>query len=146
MARTRRTLPPQRLILDAGAVIGLSRGDHSIRAFLRRSIELDIPVEIPVVVVAETVRGTDRDAPVNRVLKAVGDVPETTPAVGRRAGRLLGETGSSATIDALVVAHAVEAGGGAILTSDAKDLSRLSEAHPEVQIHSVQRDQPTANR
>ena len=137
MARTRRTQPPQRLILDAGAVIGLSRGDHSVRAFLRRSIELSIPVEVPVVVVAETIRGTDRDAPVNRVLKAVGDVPETTPAVGRHAGRLLGETRSSATMDALVVAHAIEAGGGAILTSDAKDLSALASAHPEVQIQPV---------
>ncbi len=137
MARTRRTLPPQRLILDSGAVIGLSRGDQSIRAFLRRSIEIDIPVEIPVVVVAETTRGTRRDAPVNRVLKAVGDVPETTPAVGRRAGRLLGESRSSATVDALVVAHAVEAGGGVVLTSDATDLSALASAHPEVQIQTV---------
>ncbi len=138
MARTRRALPPQRLILDSGAVIGLSRGDHSIRAFLRRSIEIDIPVEIPVVVVAETIRGTRRDAPVDRVLKAVGDdVPETTPAVGRRAGRLLGEARSSATIDALVVAHAVEAGGGVILTGDGADLSALASAHPEVQIQGV---------
>ncbi len=137
MARTRRTLPPKRLILDSGAVIGLSRGDHSIRAFLRRSIEIDIPVEIPVVVVAETIRGTRRDAPVNRVLKAVGDVPETTPAVGRRAGRLLGEARSSATIDALVVAHAIEVGGGIILTSDPTDLSALASAHPEVQIQTL---------
>ena len=137
MARTRRSLPPQRLILDSGAVIGLSRGDDSIRAFLRRSIELDVPAEIPVVVVAETIRGEDRDATVNRVLKAVGEVPETTPAVGRCAGRLLGETRSSATIDALVVAHAVEAGGGTILTSDAKDLNALASAHPEVQIQVV---------
>jgi predicted nucleic acid-binding protein len=137
MARTRRSLPPKRLILDSGAVIGLSRGDHVVRAFLRRSLEIDIPVEIPVVVVAETVRGTRRDAPVNRVLKAVGDVPDTTPAVARCAGRLLGETQLSATIDALVVAHVVEAGGGVILTSDANDLSRLADAHPEVQIRAV---------
>jgi len=137
MARTRRTLPPKRLILDSGAVIGLSRGDHAVRAFLNRSLEIDIPVEIPVVVVTETIRGTRRDAPINRVLKAVGEVPETTSAVGRCAGRLLGEVRSSATIDALVVAHVVEAGGGAILTGDVKDLSALAAAHPEVQIHPV---------
>ena len=137
MVRTRRTLPPKRLILDSRAVIGLSRGDDSVRAFLRRSIELDIPVEIPVVVVAETVRGKRNDAPVDRVLKAVGNVPETTPTVGRRAGRLLGEAGSSATVDALVVAHVVEASGGAILTGDVKDLSALAAAHPEVQIQAV---------
>ncbi len=137
MARTRRPLAPKRLILDSGAVIGLSRGDHVVRAFLRRSIELDVSVEIPVVVLAETVRGASSDAPVNRVLKAVGDTPATTPAVGRRAGELLGEARSSATIDALVVAHAVEAGGGVILTGDGTDLSALASAHPEVQIQTV---------
>ena len=137
MARTRRTLPPKRLILDSGAVIGLSRGDDRVRALLRRSIELDVPVEIPVVVVAETVRGSRSDAPVDRVLKAVGNVPETTPTVGRRAGGLLGDARPSATVDALVVAHVVEAGGGAILTGDMKDLSALAAAHPEVQIETV---------
>jgi hypothetical protein len=65
-------------------------------------------VEIPVVVLAETVRGGPRDAPVNRVLKAVGPVPEAREAHGRIAGQLLGATRSSSTIDALVVAHAVE--------------------------------------
>ncbi|MEA2024894.1 MAG: PIN domain-containing protein [Actinomycetota bacterium] len=137
MARTRRSHPAKRLILDSGAVIGLSRGNHAVGAFLRRSIELDVPVEIPVVVLAETVRGTRRDAPIDRVLKAIGEVPDTTAAVGRRAGRLLGETQTSATIDALIVAHAIEVGGGAILTSDPTDFRRLSETYPEVEIHAV---------
>ena len=137
MARTRRTLRPKRLIPDSGAVIGLSRGDDLVRASLRRSLDLDIPVEIPVVVVAESVRGSRSDAPVDRVLKAVGNVPETTPTVGRRAGRLLGEARSSATIDALAVAHVVVAGRGAVLTGDVTELSASAIAHPEVQIHPV---------
>ncbi len=48
------------------------------RAFVARSVELGVPVEIPVVVVAETVRGGPRDATVNRVLKAVDAVPAAT--------------------------------------------------------------------
>jgi predicted nucleic acid-binding protein len=128
---------PQRLILDSGAVIALARGDHRVRAFLTRALELMAPVEIPVVVVAETVRGGPRDAPVNRVLKAVGSMPEAREIHGRTAGRLLGAARSASTVDALVVAHAVEAGGAHILTGDREDLSRLAAPHPEVCIQPL---------
>ena len=127
----------QRLILDSGAVIALARGDQRARAFLARVLELAVPVEIPVVVVAETIRGGPRDAPVHRVLKAVGSVPEAREVHGRTAGRLLGAARSTGTVDALVVAHAVEAGGAHILTGDPDDLGRLSEPHPEVVIHPL---------
>lgn len=132
-----RARAPQRLILDSGAVIALSRGDQRARAFLARALELRAPVEVPVVVVAETVRGGSRDAPVNRVLEAVGAVPEAREWHGRLAGRLLGHARSSATVDALVVAHAVAAGGGLVLTGDAKGFRLLSELHPEVRIQPL---------
>jgi predicted nucleic acid-binding protein len=129
-----RQSPPQRLILDTGAVIALSRGDQRARAFLARALELRVPVEVPVVVVAETLRGGPKDAPVHRVLKAVGMVPQAREVHGRIAGRLLGVAGSAATIDALVVAQAVEGGGAQILTGDPEDLGRLATPHPEVWI------------
>jgi predicted nucleic acid-binding protein len=128
---------PQRLILDSGAVIALARGDQRARAFLARALELGAPVEIPVVVLAETVRGGPRDAPINRVLKAVGSPPDTREVHARTAGRLLGVARSSETMDALVVAHAVEGGGAHILTGDRDDLERLAAPHPEVWIHSL---------
>jgi predicted nucleic acid-binding protein len=128
---------PRRLILDAGAVIALARGDPRARAFLARALELRAPVEIPVVVVAETVRGGPRDAPVNRLLKAVGVVPTAREVHGRIAGQLLGQARSSATVDALVVAHAVEAGGAHVLTGDRKDLGQLAAPHPDVWIHAL---------
>ncbi|HVR97785.1 MAG TPA: PIN domain-containing protein [Thermoanaerobaculia bacterium] len=139
MARPRRERgqAPQRLILDSGAVIGLARGDQRARAFLARALELRVSVEIPVVVVAETVRGGPRDAPVHRVLKAVGSIPEAREAHGRTAGRLLGAAHSTHTVDALVVAHAVEAGGAHILTGDPDDLDRLAAPHPEVWVHPL---------
>lgn len=129
--------PPQRLILDAGAVIALSRADQRARAVLAAAREARVHVSIPSVVVAETVRGAAADAPVNRVLKAVGEVDAADEAVGRTAGRLLGEAGSSATVDAVVVATAVEAGGAVVLTGDSDDLSALADGHPDVVIEAL---------
>ena len=91
MARTRRTqAPPLRLILDGGAVIALSRNDARARAALAAAYEVGASVSIPSVVVAETVRGAARDAPVNRVISAVGQVVPADEATGRIAGSLLG--------------------------------------------------------
>jgi len=139
MARSRQVgFPaPARLILDSGAVIALARRDKRALAFLARALELKVQVEIPVAVVAETIRGGPRDAPVNRVLKAVGSVPAAREVHGRIAGELLGRAGSAATIDALVVAQAVEAGGAHILTGDREDLARLAASHPQVRLHAV---------
>jgi predicted nucleic acid-binding protein len=139
MAHTARARgqAPRRLILDSGAVIALARGDQRARAFLARALEVGALVEIPVVVLAETLRGGPRDAPLHRVLKAVGPVPEAREAHGRRAGQLLGAARSASTIDALVVAHAVEAGGAHVLTGDPDDLERLAASHPEVWIQPL---------
>ncbi len=139
MARSRKEdrRSPQRLILDSGAVIALARGEQRAFAFLAQGLELWSPIEIPVVVVAETVRGGPRDAPVNRVLKVIGSVPEAREIHGRTAGRLLAAARSSHTVDALVVAQAVEAGGAHILTGDRDDLESLAAQHPEVRIHPL---------
>lgn len=137
MAGTRRQAPPQRLILDAGAVIGLSRADVRARASLAAALEAGADVSVPAVVVAETVRGGPADAPVNRVLKAVGEVDMADEAIGRTAGRLLGSAGSAATVAAVVVATAIEAGGSVILTGDAGDLDLLAAGEPQVIIEPL---------
>jgi predicted nucleic acid-binding protein len=137
VAKRRTQAPPQRLILDAGAVIALSRSDVRARAALAAAVEVGAEVSIPAVVVAETVRGAATDAPVNRVLKAVGRVDTADEAIGRTAGRLLGEATSSATVDAVVVATAVEAGGAIVLTGDPDDLRGLAAGHPEVVIEPL---------
>ncbi len=137
MARQRRGVAPQRLILDSGAVIALSRGERRVRAFLARALEMQTLVEVPVAVVAETLRGGPRDAPVHRVLNSIDAVPPTTEAIGRTAGELLGRARSSATVDALIVAQAVAAGGAQLLTGDPDDLEVLAAAHPEVWIQPL---------
>lgn len=134
MAKRRTQAPPQRLILDAGAVIALSRSDVRARAALVAAVEAGAEVSIPAVVVAETVRGAATDAPGNRVVKAVGQVDVVDEAVGRTAGRLLGDAGSSQTVDAIVVATAIEARGAVVLTGDPSDLEALASGHDEVVI------------
>jgi predicted nucleic acid-binding protein len=140
---TRRPAPPaqiakpERLILDSGAVIALARGDARARSFLLQAVELGVPIEVPVVVIAETVRGGPRDAGVNRVLNELGRVPDARELHGRIAGALLAAARSAATVDALVVAQAVAAGGARILTGDRDDLERLAAGHPQVRIHSL---------
>jgi predicted nucleic acid-binding protein len=138
VARRRTTTPsPARLILDAGAVIALARNDPRARAFVRRAVELDAEVRVPVVVLAETLRGTQRDAGVDRVLNAVSHTVSIGEAVGRRAGGLLGRARRSDTVDAIVVAEAIEAGGAAILTGDADDLAALANGERTVTIHAL---------
>ncbi|HEY9555200.1 MAG TPA: PIN domain-containing protein, partial [Acidimicrobiales bacterium] len=115
----------------------LARSNARARAVLAAAVEAGADVSIPAVVVAETVRGAAADAPVNRVVKAVGEVDDVTEAIGRTAGRLLGEAGSSSTVDAIVVATAVEAAGAVILTGDPSDLGALAARQPEVVVQAL---------
>jgi predicted nucleic acid-binding protein len=135
VARTRHRqtqVPAQRLILDSGAVIAWSRGDVRARAMLVRALELALDIRIPIAVLAETLRGGPRDAPIHRVRNAV-DVFPTHEPTARLAGTLLGRTGGTNTVDALVAAEAVTAGAD-VLTSDPDDLRALLAEHPAVTV------------
>ena len=133
--RSQRSACP-RLILDSGAVISWSRGDARTRAILREALARDLELRIPVVVLAETLRGGAQDAPVNRVLKAVGTAA-TMPDTGREAGHLLGQTGGDKTVDALVAAEALGIPDSTVLTSDPDDLRALLADHDEIAIQAI---------
>jgi len=78
------------------------------------------------VVVAETVRRNGpRDAPVNLVLAQTAPQHPLTDTIARIAGHLLGAARSSATIDALIVAEALDCAPSMIWTSDPADLRQL---------------------
>lgn len=125
-------------MLDSGAVIALSRDDISARAVLSTAVRRGVPVLVPSVVVTETVRGSARDASVNRVLAAVGEIVPIDEPLVRAAGSLLGSTRSDAgAVDAIVVATAGGLGGAVILTSDPHDLQRLARDLPSVVIHAL---------
>jgi predicted nucleic acid-binding protein len=135
--RTPKT-PPSCLILDSGAVLALARHDAGARAVLTAAWEVGAEVVVPAVVVAETVRGHGpRDAPVNRVLNAVGHVAAATEDRARTAGTLLAAAKSNATVDALVVAEAVGRNGAVVLTGDVGDITLLARPHPEVVIQPL---------
>jgi predicted nucleic acid-binding protein len=90
---------------------------------LLRALELGVDVRIPTAVLAETLRGGPRDAPIHRVRAAVDVFPQTEE-VARLAGGLLGRTRGKNTVDALVAAEAITLGAD-VLTSDPRDLSTL---------------------
>ena len=111
---------------DANAALDLSR-------------RAGVPVLVPAVVLAETLRGSPEDARANQVLKQLAVEP-ITDRLGRLAAFLKGAagmTGVAATIDALVVAVSIAYGGGTILTSDPDDIKRLATGAPEIRIRAV---------
>ena len=118
-------------------MIALSRHDDRARAHLRAARRRGIEVSVPAVVVAETIRRRADDAPVNRVLKAIKELTETTPDDGRTAGQLLGRHNSDATIDALVVASTERLGGGVVLTGDTNDMAVLAQGLDSVTIQPL---------
>jgi predicted nucleic acid-binding protein len=111
-------------------VIAWSRGEARPRALLERALELGVDVRIPIAVLAETLRGGPRDAPIHRVRNAV-DVFPADERIGRLAGALLGRAGGRNTVDALVAAEAVAARAD-VLTGDADDLRKLLAEHPAI--------------
>jgi predicted nucleic acid-binding protein len=118
-------------------VIALAAGKPRARATLAEALDRRAAVAIPAVVLAEVTRGSPRDAPVNRLVKAVEEVPPATEATARLAGRLLGKAGRDDTVDALVVAEAALDGGTVVLTADAKDLTALAADLPGVRVLAV---------
>lgn len=123
------------LVLDSGAVIGFARGDVRARAMIARALELALDIRIPVAVLAETLRGGARDAPIHRVRQSV-DVFPATEQCARLAGAMLGRTRGRNTVDALVAAEAILAGAD-VLTGDPDDLGALLADAPAVTVRSL---------
>jgi predicted nucleic acid-binding protein len=121
------------VVVDSGALSALAQGDPRARRTLNDAITADVEITIPAIVIAETTRGTPRDATTNRIISSVHHVPATTESTARRAGRILHAAHSSATADAVIVAEAERIPGSIILTTD-PDLSVLAAAHGSVRV------------
>ncbi len=118
------------LLLDAGALIGLSRGDSQVCAVLASALTRGYEVCVPTPVVAQVHRGDHRQAQIDRVLGDVDSFLPTSLQTARHAGELLARAGMSDAVDAIVAAEALQGGPTMVLTSDAHDLARLVEAGP----------------
>jgi hypothetical protein len=125
-----------RLILDSGAVIGWQRGQAAVWARVAEATRQGVSLVIPAVVVAECVRGGAGDVMIHRLL-ATARVPLIGARIALLAGRLLGETGMSATIDALIVAEALDGGSSVILTGDPGDIKALVGDRTHVQVIAI---------
>ncbi len=112
------------IVLDAGGLVALERGDREVAALLKREL---LAGRTPVThggVVGQVWRGgTGRQANLARALAGVETVP-LDDALGRRAGVLLGRAGRDDVIDAAVVLLAAD--GDSVLTSDPADLHALA--------------------
>jgi hypothetical protein len=111
------------LILDAGALIAIDRGDRDVLTRIGDADKAGDPVRTNAMAIAQVWRdGRGRQARLARILRGVVVEP-ITRVDGFRAGELLGTTRMKDAIDASV---ALLAGpGDQVLTSDAGDLRAL---------------------
>jgi hypothetical protein len=113
------------LILDAGAFIAVEDGDRDIVALVKRErLANRSPITHGGVVAQVWRGGAGRQAELARLLPGV-DIKSLDDALGKRAGVLLGRTGSADVIDSALVCLAGD--GDEILTSDPTDLRGLAE-------------------
>jgi hypothetical protein len=112
------------LILDAGALVAIERGDRNVVALLKREHQAGRVPKSHGAVVGQVWRGgSGRQARLARVLPGLEIVP-LDDALGRRAGVLLGRARTSDVVDAALVVLAVD--GDVVLTSDANDIEHLA--------------------
>lgn len=128
MGRSQAPDVPDRLILDAGALIALARGDVHARAFIERILVDEVLVEMPTPVLAQVHRGGHDRARTDRALRWIERFVPTSEHVARAAGELLARSGLSDAIDAIVAAEALAGTPAVVLTSDRKDIGRLVDA------------------
>jgi hypothetical protein len=113
------------IVLDAGALVAVERGDRDMVAVIKRERqEGRAPLSHGGVIGQVWRDGHGRQANLARLLPGV-DVYAIDDSVGRRAGVLLGVAGSADVIDAAVVLLAHD--GDEILTSDPADLRDLAQ-------------------
>ena len=126
------------VVLDAGAVIGLARGNIRLRALIADAQQRGDDVVVPVVVIAETVRGNGpRDATINLTVGQFAPHRPLEESTARLAGALLGAAGSNATVDAIIAAEAIQRRPSALLTGDPVDLALLLDGHAGVELERI---------
>jgi hypothetical protein len=114
------------LVLDAGAFVAVERRDRNMLATLRLADHQGFGLRSNAVVVGQVWRDPrGRQARLARLLKSV-DVRSVSERDGRRAGELLGVSGTSDVVDATLVLLAGP--GDQIITSDPGDIRVLVSA------------------
>lgn len=106
------------LTLDTGALVACERNSKRAWSIIRDARDNGRSITVPVVVLAESWRKQ------HRWLKELFDAARVEPLtdpLARRAGELLGQTGTDNTLDAIVAVSAHQR-GDIIVTADPDDL------------------------
>lgn len=111
------------LILDAGALIAVERGNRDMMALMKRDLLAGRVPRTHGGIVGQVWRNGSRQASLARLLAGT-DVAALDESLGRQAGTLLGRTGGKDIIDAAVILLAAD--GDMLLTSDPADLFELA--------------------
>ncbi len=132
--------------LDSEAFNALAGSDsitkQRVRRILRTAERLGRDVAVPSLVLAELYRGRGRNQLVDACL-AREDASLSTRDTDRDFARIVGavladsKAGSEMIVNAHVVALALEAGGGVVVTGDPDDLTRLAAGYRNVIVEAV---------
>jgi predicted nucleic acid-binding protein len=125
----------KRLILDGGALAALGAGDPRACHWAYVATLRGILLGIPAPVLAETLDGGAGDAAIGAAIPSHDAVLPTTREIAEEAGALRARSKrDDATVDALVIATALQHPGSLVLTTDPKELRLLAALRPEAAI------------
>lgn len=122
------------LTLDTGALVAVERGDAAVREWLSRAARSPQPPTVPTVVLTEAWRG-GRQALIARLLRNC-EIEPLDERLARRAGELLGRTGTDDPVDAIVAQSAARR-GDVVLTSDPGDMQRLADDLGSIRVRAI---------
>lgn len=133
------------LVLDSEAMSVLGgracKRQEKVRAALEAAVELQRDVVVPTVILAELYRGSGHNQMVDACLSRETGlrVRDTDRSLARLVGGVLAgaKAGSENLADAHVVATAIEAGGGVVLTGDEDDLTMLAGPFPNITVQPL---------
>jgi hypothetical protein len=126
------------VVFDSG-VIDQAATNGEFRSVLLSLLEDGWSPVVPTVVLSEATTGRPDDAPANQVIRRLGTV-DTSQPTARRAGHLrfsvqrTGVRRMPSGIDAIVAAHAVDAGRAVVFTTDTTELRRLLVEYPKIAV------------
>lgn len=120
-------LRPRGLILDAGALRSAeARVNGEVWSYCREEVEAGRRPLLPATVLAQIWRGGPRQAVLARLVKSC-EIVDFDEDVAKRVGALLGVSGTSDVVDAMVVLIAVKT-RFAVVTSDPGDIAAIADS------------------
>lgn len=117
------------LTFDTGALIGLERRRHAMRAVYATAVAHAVPMTVPAAVITEWWRGGVREKERAIILRSLRVEP-LTDYIARLAGVAVGLVRGAGAIDAIVMASA-SLRGDTVYTSDPGDFTLLQASVPQ---------------